>query len=320
VILPVLWFMLYGVRWELVASLGLIALRFLVPIWLDGITGTAASSYRGAFLFTITCGLVGFVGQSIVRDLRATTRGEAKALADLAQANRGLARSNTDLEEFAYVASHELQEPLRSVGGFTKLLEQRYRGRLDDEADGFIGYIVAGVGRMQALIDDLLRYSRSQQDELSYEPVDSRDLVGHTLTSLDAAVRETGAEVELGELPTLVADRRGLDQVFQNLLSNALKFGDGRPPRVTVSATQDDGAWTFAVADNGVGVDTANAERAFHMFQRLHSREKYAGTGMGLAICKRIVERHGGRISCEPRTGGGTVFRFTIPDALESSA
>ena len=230
-----------------------------------------------------------------------------------------LARSNAELEQYAYVISHDLQEPLRSIGGFVQLLERRYRGELDDEADRFIGFTVAGVERMQALIDDLLSYSRVGTGELRGDRVDSRELVKGTLASLDASVREAGAEIELGELPTVVADGRALGQVFQNLLSNAIKFRADDPPRVKVSATHADGAWTFAVADSGIGVDSAHAERIFRIFQRLHTREEYGGTGVGLAICKRIVERHGGQIWCEPRPGGGTVFRFTIPDAEPSS-
>ena len=229
-----------------------------------------------------------------------------------------LARSNAELEQYAHVISHDLKEPLRSIGGFVQLLERRYQGALDDEAHRFIGFTVAGVERMQALIDDLLSYSRAGAGELQRDRVDSRELVNRALASLDAAVREAGAEVELGELPPIVADERGLGQVFQNLLSNAIKFRAGDAPRVEVSAKHADGAWSFGVADSGIGVESAHAERIFRIFQRLHTRDEYGGTGVGLAICKRIVERHGGRIWCEPRPAGGTVFRFTIPDAEAS--
>ncbi|MDX6659247.1 MAG: hypothetical protein QOJ55_69 [Solirubrobacteraceae bacterium] len=226
-----------------------------------------------------------------------------------------LARSNAELEQYAYVISHDLQEPLRSIGGFVQLLERRYQGELDEEADRFIGFTVAGVERMQALIDDLLSYSRAGAGELRGDQVDTRELVDRTLASLDAAVRDAGAEVEVGELPTIVADGSALGQVFQNLLSNAIKFRADDRPRVKVSATHSDDAWTFGVADSGIGVEPAHAERIFRIFQRLHTRDEYGGTGVGLAICKRIVERQGGRIWCEPHPGGGTVFRFTIPDA-----
>ena len=261
------------------------------------------------------------VSVSLALDAQARPLNFIWQLVDVTELERradDLARSNAELEQYAYVISHDLQEPLRSIGGFVQLLERRYRGELDDEADRFIGFTVAGVERMQALIDDLLSYSRVATGELRGDRVDSRELVKGTLASLDASVREAGAEIELGELPTVVADGRALGQVFQNLLSNAIKFRGDDPPRVRVSATHADDAWTFEVADSGIGVDSAHAERIFRIFQRLHTREEYGGTGVGLAICKRIVERHGGRIWCESRPGGGTVFRFTIPDAEPS--
>jgi PAS domain S-box-containing protein len=243
----------------------------------------------------------------------------ARDIAQLKQAQRNLERSNAELEEFAYVASHDLQEPLRTIGGFAQLLERRYKGQLDSEGDRFIDFIVTGVDRLQTLIDDLLSYSRAGWGEPQRVPVDSRGLVEGTLTSLDAVVREAGAEVELGELPTVSADAGLLVQVFQNLLSNALKFSNDRPPRVQVSAEHEDGGWTFAVADNGIGIDPADGERIFGMFTRLHGREEHGGTGIGLATSKRVIERLGGRIWCEPRPGGGTVFRFTVPESEESS-
>jgi PAS domain S-box-containing protein len=236
-------------------------------------------------------------------------------ITELKRAERALERSNMELEQFAHVASHDLREPLGTITGFAQLLELQYGGKLDDDGNRFIGFIVQGTGRMQAMIDDLLDYSREGQAEQRLELVDSGTLVRGALSSLDAAVREAGAEVELGELPTVNADPGALTRVFQNLLSNALKFTAARPPRVEVSAADGDGAWTFAVADNGLGIEAGDAERVFQMFERLHSREAYAGTGIGLPLCRRIVERHGGRIWCEPRTGGGTVFQFTIPDS-----
>jgi PAS domain S-box-containing protein len=258
------------------------------------------------------------VSVSLAIDAQARPLNFIWQLVDITELERradDLARSNAELEQYAYVISHDLQEPLRSIGGFVQLLERRYQGALDDEADRFIGFTVAGVERMQALIDDLLSYSRAGAGELRGDQVDTRELVNRTLTSLDAAVREAGAQVKVGELPTIVADESALGQVFQNLLSNAIKFRAGDPPRVEVSATHADDARTFAVADSGIGVEPAHAERIFRIFQRLHTRDEYGGTGVGLAICKRIVERHGGRIWCESRPGGGTVFRFTIPDA-----
>jgi chemotaxis family two-component system sensor kinase Cph1 len=171
---------------------------------------------------------------------------------------------------------------------------------------------------METLIGDLLTYSRAGQGELQREPIDTRELVEGTLASLDAMVRETRAEIELGELPTVSADSHVLAQVFQNLISNALKFAADAAPRVKVSAERADGAWVFAVADNGIGIDPAHAERIFQMFQRLHGRDDYGGTGIGLAICKRVVERLGGRIWFEARPGGGTVFRFTVPGSEQA--
>ena len=258
---------------------------------------------------------------SPLRDAGGTIVGASSIARDIGptkQTQRELERSYKELEQYAYVASHDLQEPLRSIGGFAKILQQRHEGKLDDESDQFIGYILKGVDRLQALIDDLLSYSRSGRTELRAEPVDTREVVESTLESLDAAVRESGAELTLGELPTVETDPGALRQVFQNLLSNALKFTADAAPRVEVSAERSNGDWTFAVADNGIGIDPAQAERVFEMFQRLHGRDEYGGTGIGLAISQRVVERLGGRIWCEPREGEGTVFRFTIPDAGDS--
>ena len=258
-----------------------------------------------------------------LRDAGGTIVGASSIARDIGptkQTQRELERSYKELEQYAYVASHDLQEPLRSIGGFAKILQQRHEGKLDAESDQFIGYILKGVDRLQALIDDLLSYSRSGRTELRAEPVDTREVVENTLESLDAAVRESGAELRLGELPTVETDREALRQVFQNLLSNALKFTSDDAPRVEVSAERSNGDWTFAVADNGIGIDPAQADRVFEMFQRLHGRDEYGGTGIGLAISQRVVERLGGRIWCEPREGEGTVFRFTIPDAGDSAS
>src|SRR5919198_453183 len=247
---------------------------------------------------------------SIVRDITDRKRSEARRKG----AERDLARSNLELEQYAYVASHDLQEPLRSIGGFAQLLEQRYGDQLDDDGRRFIGFITKGVARMQALIADLLSYSRSGQGALRAQRVDTGELVHETLSSLDAAVRDAAAEIDVGKLPVVEADRAALAQLFGNLLSNALKFTDGRrPPRVDVTAARDGESWRFTVADNGLGIDPKHADRVFGMFERLHGEDQYGGTGVGLAICKRIVERHGGRIWCEPVRTGGTAFHFTLP-------
>jgi PAS domain S-box-containing protein len=226
------------------------------------------------------------------------------------------ARKHTEreLEEFAYVASHDLQEPLRSIGGFAELLEQRYGDQLAGDGNRFLAFIREGVVRMQSMISDLLSYSRAGQARLRSQPVDVDELMRETLSSLNAAVRDSRADVHVSQLPTVVADRGALAQVFGNLLSNALKFHDRETPvRVEVSAEPDASGWRFTVADTGLGIPPEDSERVFRMFERLHGENEYGGTGIGLPICRRIVERHSGRIWCEPRAGGGTAFHFTLP-------
>ncbi|MEA2395544.1 MAG: hypothetical protein QOJ82_3435 [Solirubrobacteraceae bacterium] len=225
-----------------------------------------------------------------------------------------LERSNADLEAFAYVASHDLSEPLRSVAGFVSLLERRYGDALDDQAREFIAYAVDGVQRMQAMIDDLLLYARSGTVDLQPAEVDAGAVVDAALRDLGPAVVECGATVEVGELPTVRADARQLQRVFQNLLANAIKFtAPDVAPRVVVSARPVDVDWELSVADNGIGIDAQQVDQAFEMFVRLDGRERFGGTGLGLAICRRIVERHGGRLWVEPNVGGGSVFRLTLP-------
>jgi PAS domain S-box-containing protein len=238
----------------------------------------------------------------------------AATAAELEDRAADLERSNADLEQFAYVASHDLSEPLRMVGGFAQLLQKRYEGKLDADADEFIGYMVDGVNRMQALIDDLLAFSRVGRGDRELSDVDAEVVARRALEVLSAPVAETGADVEIGELPTVRCDERELGQLFQNLISNALKFHGDEPPRVRVTAEAEAGGagWRFAVADNGIGIEPRHAERIFKMFQRLHGRDAYAGTGVGLAICKKIVEHHGGRLWVEPNADGGSVFKFTL--------
>jgi PAS domain S-box-containing protein len=223
-----------------------------------------------------------------------------------------LARSNRELEQFAYVASHDLQEPLRTVGSYCELLRRRYQGRLDTDGDKFIGYIVAGAARMQALIAELLRLSRTGSTQLAIQPVDCRQVVAEVMTDLGAGIAEAGASVEVGELPTLLADRGMLRQLFQNLLGNALKFRSQATPQIRVAAEPAGRGWRFTVSDNGIGIEPRFAERVFVIFQRLHTREEYPGTGIGLAICKKIVERHGGQIWIDTDYRGGARFVFTI--------
>jgi PAS domain S-box-containing protein len=224
-----------------------------------------------------------------------------------------LSRSNADLRQFAYVASHDLQEPLRSIGSFTQLLANRYRGKLDADADDFIGFIVEGASRMQTLIDDLLIYSRVGTDGRPFTRVDGGKVLSKALANLRAAVAESGAAVTHDPLPIVMGDGPQFVQLFQNLLSNAVKFRENDVPRIHVSVKMDGNEWVFCVKDNGIGIDPRHADRIFAVFQRLHTRREYPGTGIGLAICKRIVERHGGRIWVESLPGEGSAFRFTIP-------
>ena len=229
-----------------------------------------------------------------------------KAMADLK-------RSNEELQQFAYVASHDLQEPLRAVASFTQLLSERYKGRLDADADEFIAFAVGGANRMQTLINDLLSYSRLETRGKPPEPVDSHDALGQALANLGTAIRESVALVTNDDLPKVLADESQLVQLFQNLVGNAIKFRGKEPPRVHVSAVSKGNEWLFSVRDNGIGIAQEYHERIFSIFQRLHSREDYPGTGIGLALCKRIVERHGGTIRVESEPGSGSTFFFTLP-------
>lgn len=223
-----------------------------------------------------------------------------------------LERSNQELEQFAYVASHDLQEPLRMVSSYTQLLAQRYRGELDADANEFIGFAVDGANRMQQLINDLLAYSRVNTRGGPFDPTDCSTALGRARANLSVAIEESGALVTNDDLPTLWADKTQLVQVFQNLIGNAIKFRGEQPPRVHVSARQEGDEWLFSIRDNSIGIDAQYFERIFVIFQRLHGRE-HTGTGIGLAICQRIVERHGGRIWVESEPGKGSIFYFTIP-------
>jgi signal transduction histidine kinase len=228
-----------------------------------------------------------------------------------------LERSNADLQQFAYVASHDLQEPLRTVAGFMQLLQQRYAGKLDAEADELIDFAVGGAKRMQALIDDLLSWSRVGSAELRRDPVDLGAVAADAISALHAPIERAGAEVHVGALPHVVGDGRQLGQLLQNLVSNAVKFGrDDRPPVVRVHARRRPGRWIVSVVDNGVGLDPEQRAQAFKMFSRLHHRHASEGTGIGLAICERIVERHGGEMWIDDGEDGGSAFRFTLPGEL----
>jgi len=239
-------------------------------------------------------------------------KGVEKALKDKTDE---LARSNEDLEQFAYVASHDLQEPLRMVASYVQLLARRYEGKLDSDADEFIGFAVDGAVRMWKLINDLLAYSRVGMRGGGLEPTDSEAVLVQTVNDLKVVITENGALVTHDPLPMVMADRPQLGQLFQNLIGNAIKFRRDEPPRVHISASRTGNGWTFSVRDNGIGIAPEYSERIFIIFQRLHSREEYAGTGIGLAVCKKIVERHGGRIWVKSEVGKGATFYFILPAA-----
>ena len=225
---------------------------------------------------------------------------------------RELVRSNKDLEAFAYIASHDLQEPLRTVAGCTELLEQRYRGQLDGDAHKLIDFTIDGVARMKSLIDDLLSYSRLGTVARTFHAANISAIVDQALQNLQTAVAEASAKIERDPLPTVQGDPMQLAQLFQNLIGNALKYRGDRPARVHISAAQRDGEWIFSIRDHGIGIDPKYHERVFQIFQRLHGRE-LPGTGVGLAICKRIVEQHGGRIWVESQAGEGATFFVALP-------
>jgi signal transduction histidine kinase len=268
-------------------------------------------------LILISGSLIGLLLFSILWSF-ASTQARAEAIArdmtkTLDRHVEELACSNAELEQFAYVASHDLQEPLRAVAGCVQLFRQRYQGQLDSRADALIGHIVEGAVRMQALINDLLTYSRVDSRGLRFQLVDCSAVLRDVLANLEVTIKESGAVVTQGALPRVMADRLQLAQLFQNLLSNPIKFRGEQPPDIHVGAEYHVGAWRFAVRDNGIGIAPAYHERIFAVFQRLHTRREYPGTGIGLAICKKIVERHGGHTGVESESGKGATFFFTLP-------
>ena len=228
-----------------------------------------------------------------------------------------LERSNAELEQFAYIISHDLQEPLRMVASYTQLLEKRYKGSLDADADDFIAYAVDGAKRMQNLIQGLLSYSRVGTRGKPFEPTECESVFEQALANLKLTIDESGAGVTHDPLPRVMADETQLIQLFQNLLANAIKFRVEEQPRIHVSAKEDSNERLFSVSDNGIGINPEYFDRIFVIFQRLHGREEYPGTGIGLSVCKRIVERHGGRIWVESQPGEGSTFHFAIPKGGE---
>ena len=230
----------------------------------------------------------------------------------LKKSNRELLQSNQELEQFAYVASHDLREPLRMVISFTQLLAQRYKNQLDDEADTIIGFAVDGAQRMEILIEDLLSYSRLGKQNKTFKVVNCNLVLEKALSNLQVLIKETAAIIKVKSLPHLVGDESQLIQLFQNLLGNAIIYRSEFPPEIEVFATPQHPGWLFSIKDNGIGIDSENSYRIFEIFQRLHPKEEYSGTGIGLAICKKIVERHGGKIWVESKLGSGSDFRLTL--------
>ncbi len=230
----------------------------------------------------------------------------------MAELLKELERSNRELEQFAHVTSHDLKEPLRMISSFTKLLEERFKGQLDDDADNYIKFIVEGTGRMKKLLDDLLAYSRIS-NEVKYENIELSDVVNESINNLKVAIEENGAQIIVDPLPKVVANRLQMLQLFQNLISNAIKFQSERNPSIHVSYTKNGAKYYFSVKDNGIGIDTKNQKRIFKMFQRLHTTDEYDGTGIGLSITKKIVEQHKGAVWVKSKIGEGSTFYFSIP-------
>jgi PAS domain S-box-containing protein len=236
-----------------------------------------------------------------------------RAEVELQNQKQDLARSNAELQQFAYVASHDLQEPLRMIVSYLELLERRYKGQLDEKADKFIAFAVDGATRMQTLINDLLSYSRVGTRGQNLETVDCAIIVQSVLTNLQVAIAQSNAVITYDPLPKVNADPSQLTQLFQNLISNAIKFRREEPPRIHIAVKCTDDKWLFSVQDNGIGIEPQYLDRIFIIFQRLHSRTEYPGTGIGLAVCKKIVERHGGTLWIESQPGQGSTFHFTLP-------
>jgi light-regulated signal transduction histidine kinase (bacteriophytochrome) len=229
-------------------------------------------------------------------------------------ANDKLVRSNQELTQFAYVASHDLQEPLRMVDSYLGLIERRYKGRLDRQADEFIAFATDGARRMKRLIDDLLGYSRVSNCALEVSLIDTGQVVAAVLGTLATQIEQCGAKVTVGPLPQIEADPGQLERLFTNLIGNALKFRGERAPRIAISAARSGGMWEFTVIDNGIGIEPEFHEKVFEIFARLHPRDQFEGSGIGLAACKRIVELHGGTIGVGSAPGGGAAFSVTLPE------
>lgn len=287
---------------------------------------TIAAGNYGAAVTTRTDDEVGILAKSF-ESMRKTVKEYTDDLEQkvkdrtqrLDEAMAELKRSNAELEQFAYIASHDLQEPLRMVTSYLGLIEKRYKDKLDDSGHEFIGFAVDGAVRMRRLITDLLTYSRVGTKGKELEPTDCEQVLETATKNLEVSINEHNATVTHDPLPTVMADRGQLEQLFQNLIGNALKFCKDRTPEVHVSVEQEGERWKVGVRDNGIGIAPKHRERIFQVFQRLHTREEYQGTGIGLAVCKKIVERHGGEISVESEVGEGTTFLFSLQAANEQT-
>jgi len=271
-------------------------------------------------LSAIGIAVIAILGTIALRIEHARFEEERGLREQLAKRNVALERSNESLQEFAYVASHDLQEPLRTVASFTQLLQKRYAGKLGADADEFISYAVDGAMRMQQLINDILTYSRVTSHGKPLETVDLNAVAKKALANLYVAIEEHHAEIIVGELPTIHGDEIQLVQLLQNLVGNALKYNQSERPRVEIaSARESDGQWRISVSDNGIGIAPEYHDRIFRIFQRLHTRGEYSGTGIGLAVCRRIVDRHSGRMWVESKDGEGATFAFTLPTSQEKA-
>lgn len=237
-----------------------------------------------------------------------------RAESALLKSNQELARSNAELEQFAYVASHDLQAPLATIASYAQLLEKRYKDQLDSQASKFIGNIVHGCTRMQTLIDDLLEYSRVGRSQKPFQIIDCNHVIQQVIANLQGAIRNNQAVVTYTELPAVMGDISQLVQLFQNLVSNAIKYRQDESPTVYINAYKQENNWLFSVSDNGIGIASQHQERIFQIFQRLHTQKEYSGTGIGLAICQKIAERHGGSIWVDSEPGQGSTFHFTVVD------
>ena len=273
-----------------------------------------AVTVRGPREVTGLAADVNSMRERILQELSATRAANTVLEANAAE----LQRSNSELEQFAYIASHDLQEPLRKVASFTQLLQRRYAGQLDARADQYIEFAVDGAKRMQTLINDLLAYSRVGRSSREPALVSSDAALGQARANLAASMEESGATVESGHLPLVLAEMPLLTAVFQNLLSNALKFSGGKPPRIVITVSREEPFWLFSFTDNGIGIEPDYADRIFVIFQRLHERSAYPGTGIGLAMTRKIIEYFGGRIWLDQAYAGGARFLFTLPMPPES--